>query len=115
MTRLHHLETANVERSNRREAKRRAIKERKRLATIGALQRMRQRTETVLMDLKNAVSLLDQSIEAELENSSTRDPHHFAFPMTVRSLIARRENLKATTASLSDELSKNDQRERAVA
>jgi hypothetical protein len=102
------FETSNFERSARAEVKRRAKEERKLLAMNDALRRMRQRTETMLIDLKNAVRLLDQSIEAELENNPTKDPHHFAFPMTVRALIARRENLKATVASLSDELSKND-------
>ena len=37
----------------------------------------------------------DQGIEAELENSPTKDPRHFAFPMTLRALIARRDNLKS--------------------
>jgi hypothetical protein len=45
MTQQHHLETANVERSNRAQAKRSAIEERKRLAMIDALEGMRQRTE----------------------------------------------------------------------
>lgn len=37
MTRLHHVEIVNSERSNRAEAKRRAIEERNRLAIIDAL------------------------------------------------------------------------------
>ena len=63
MTRLHHLKTADVERFNR-ETSRRTIEERKRLARIDGLQRMRQRTEAMLVDLKNADTLLDYSIEA---------------------------------------------------
>jgi hypothetical protein len=106
MTRQHHLETANVERSNRAQAKRRAIEERKHLAMIDALQRMRQRTEVALTDLKNAATLLDCSIETELQSSPTRDPRHFAFPMTARAWIARRDNLRATIAALSEELAR---------
>ena len=107
MTRLHHHETAKVGRSNRAEAKKRTIEERKHLALMAALRRWRQRTEAVLIDLKNAVALLDCSIEAELQSSPSRDPHHFAFPMTVRALIARRENLMATIAALSEELARD--------
>ena len=58
MTRQHHLKTADVERSNRARAKRRAIEERRHLVMIDALHRMRQRTEAVLTDLKNAATLL---------------------------------------------------------
>ena len=103
MTQQHHLETANVPRSNRIQAKRDAIEERKRLATIDALQRMRQRTEGVLTDLKNTATMLDYSIETELQSSPTRDPRHFAFPMTARALITRRDNLRATIAAISEE------------
>jgi hypothetical protein len=59
MTQLHHLQTPNEERSARAAAKQRAIQECKRLATIGALERLRQKTEAVLVDLKNAAALLD--------------------------------------------------------
>ena len=68
MTQLHHVETTNEQRSTRAAAKQRAFEERKRLAMIDALQRLRQRTEAVLADLKNAAALLDQSIEIELQN-----------------------------------------------
>jgi hypothetical protein len=56
------------------------------------------------MDLKNAATLLDFSIETELQTSPTRDPRHFAFPMSAKTLIARRDNLRATIAALSKEL-----------
>ena len=108
MTQLHQLETADVERSNRAQLKRDALEERKRLATIDALQRLRQRTEGVLTDLKNAAAMLDYSIETELQSSPTRDPRHFAFPMTVRALITRRDNLRATIAAISEELARGN-------
>jgi arginyl-tRNA synthetase len=114
MTRQYHLETG-VQRSNAAETKKRAIEERKRLATIDALQRTRQQAEAVVRDLKNVASLLDQSIEAELQSSPTRDPGHFAFPMTARALMARRDNLRATIAALCDEFAKHDRSEWAPA
>jgi hypothetical protein len=114
MTQLHHLQTPNEERSARAAAKQRAIQERKRLATIGALERLRQKTEAVLADLKNAAALLDGSIEIELQISPTRDPRDFAFPMTARALIARRDNLRATIAAISEELARGSYLERSA-
>src|SRR5215208_5698305 len=106
MTRQHHFETPDLERTDRAQAKKLAIEEHKRLAMIGALQRMRQRTEVVLTDLKNAAILLNHSIEAELKSSPTRDLGHYAFPMTARTLIARRRNLEATIEVLCKELAR---------
>jgi hypothetical protein len=108
MIQQHHFETADVERTNRAQAKKLAIEERKRLAMIGALHRMRRRTEAVLTDLKKAATLLNHSIEAELQSSPTRDPRHYAFPMTARALIARRDNLEATIHVLGKELARGD-------
>jgi hypothetical protein len=110
MTQLHHLETAREDRSTRAAAKRQAIEESKRLAMIDALQRLRQRTEAVLVDLKNAAALLDASIEVELQNSPTRDPRDVAFPMTARALITRRDNLRATIAPISEEMARERHR-----
>ena len=114
MTRQYHLETG-VQRPTPAQAKKRAIEERKRLAMIDALQRNRQQTEAVVQDLKNAASLLDQSIEAELQGSPTRDPGHIAFPMTARALMTRRDNLRATIAALCDELTRLSRTQWAVA
>lgn len=114
MTRQYQLETG-VERLTPAQAKKRAIEERKRLAMIDALQRTRHQTEAVVRDLKNAAVLLDQSIETALQESPTRDPGHFAFPMTVRALMTRRANLQATISALCDELSKPSRTELAPA
>jgi hypothetical protein len=114
MTRQYHLETG-VERLTPAQAKKRAIEERKRLAMIDALQRNRQQTEAVVQDLKNAAVLLDQSIEAELQGSPTRDPDHFAFPMAARALMTRRDNLRATIAALCGELTKHNRSQWVVA
>ena len=114
MTQLHHLETANEGKSARAAAHRHAIEERKRLTMIDALQRLRQRTEAVLADLKNAVASLDESIEIELQRSPTRDLRDFSFPMVARSLIARRDNLRATIAAISKEMARGSHRENSA-
>jgi hypothetical protein len=36
-----------------------------------------------------------------MDSSSIRDTSHFAFPMSARALITRRDNLKATIAAFS--------------
>jgi hypothetical protein len=115
VTRQRYFETKQLERSKRADTERRTIEERRRLATIGALQRMRQRTEAVLLDLKNAATLLDYSIETELQSSLTRDPRHVAFSMAARALMARRDNLRATIKALSEELARSNHLERVVA
>jgi hypothetical protein len=109
VTRQRYFETKQLERSKRADTERRTIEERRRLATIGALQRMRQ------LDLKNAATLLDYSIETELQSSLTRDPRHVAFSMAARALMARRDNLRATIKALSEELARSNHLERVVA
>ena len=98
----------SIDRSSRAQARLTAHDERKRLALIDGLQRCRQRTEAVLSDLKNVAALLDHSIQTELQNSPTRDHHDPAFSMVARSLITRRENLRATIETLSEELASNN-------
>ena len=66
-----------------------------------SIRQLRQQTEGMLRDLEGLVRLLDQAIEAELESESIKDPSHFAIPLSARVLIARRDNLKATIATLS--------------
>ena len=100
--RLPHHETT------RAQTRRRRTEERKRLALIDSLQLCRQRTEAVLLDLKNVATLLDYSIETELLNGPTRDPHDAAFSTVARSLITRRENLRATIETLSEELAQDN-------
>ena len=101
-------ETAYSQRRVRAKTRGNTTSDRKRLATIETLVKKRQQTETMLIRLHNDLRLLDQSVQAELENSTTKDPKHFAFPMAVRSLIARCENLRSTISMLSLELASND-------
>lgn len=106
MTRL--PQNKSIDRFSRAQARRIANEERKWLALIDAFQRWRLRTKAVLVNLKSAVTVLDYSIETELQSSPTRNPRDAAFPMTARALIARRDNLTATIAALSRELAKSN-------
>jgi hypothetical protein len=115
MNREFQFEAAYLQRRVRAEASRLTTLERRRLAVSDALVKRRQQTQAMLAGLQNDLRLLDQSIADELENSPTRDPLHFAFPMTVRALTARRDNLKATISLLLLELTKEDTRESAAA
>lgn len=104
MTDRYDFETVSTERQPGRAlalvAKRQAKEERKRQTLINAA----QQTEAAIRNLQRAVLVLDHSIEAELESSWIQDPSHFAFPMSARALITRRDNLRATIAALSDRL-----------
>ena len=106
MTRL--PQNKSIDRFSRAQARRIANEERKRLALIDAFQHWRLGTEAVLVNLKSAVTVLDYSIETELQNSLTRNPRDAAFPMTARALVTRRENLRATIETLSEELARDN-------
>ena len=71
---------------------------------LQAAQKEAERLRTMTSELQRIVTVLEANLEAELERSEIRDPSHYAFPMSARALIARRENLKATIASLLDRL-----------
>jgi hypothetical protein len=58
----------------------------------------------MIAKLDLAVSSLDDSISAVLETARVRDPSHYAYPIAVRTMTARRENLKSTIAILSEQL-----------
>src|ERR1700682_1415785 len=46
-------------------------------------------------------------ITAVLDRSHVTDPQHHAFPISARTMIARRDNLKTTIATLSDQLARS--------
>ena len=62
------------------------------------------RLRTVIADLGQEIANLDISIASELALARVRDRAHFAYPISVRMMQARRENLKASVAALSDRL-----------
>ena len=99
MTHQSCFDTVNTEGA----AKRRAREERKRLDYLNAAQKRQRATEVMLRDLQRTVAMLEESIKAELESVWIKTPSHFAFPMNARELVARRDNLKATIAALTDQ------------
>jgi anti-sigma-K factor RskA len=75
--------------------KEREIENRKRTAT---------RLQTMIASLEQEIANLDASIVSELALSDVRKSSHFAYPISARTMDARRKNLKATVAALSDRL-----------
>ena len=58
-------------------------------------------TKALIAKLELTLRGLQIDIDSALENAEFRDPTHFAFPIFVRTLIARRDNIKDTIAALS--------------
>jgi hypothetical protein len=63
---------------------------------------------SMIASLNNTISILDRSIAADLEKSPVRDPRHYAFPISAKTMIARCDNLKGTITALSERLSSLD-------
>jgi len=59
-----------------------------------------QRLAILLADIHHTVRNLELSIEAEQDRARNHDPSHYAYPLTARMMIMRRNNLKATVAAL---------------
>ena len=107
MTDQHDFETSDIKRGEDRPgsarlAKREALDESRRQKKFDAAQREAVQLQATIADFERGLLALQLSIEAELKSVWIRDPSHFAFPITARVLVARRDNLKATIAALSD-------------
>lgn len=75
---------------------------------IEARKRTVSRIRTMLVELEREVANLDVSISSELTLARVRDPAHPAYPISARMMEARRQNLKATVAALSERLALMD-------
>jgi hypothetical protein len=62
------------------------------------------RIHDLIKGLECAVSSLNGSIDAVLEGVQVRDPSHVAYPVAVRAMSARRDNIRGTIAVLSRQL-----------
>jgi hypothetical protein len=89
-------------------AKRDAQSEVRKQREIEAKKRTAMRLRTVIADFERETANLDVSISSELAFARVRDPSHFAYPISARMMQARRENLKATVAALSERLALTD-------
>jgi hypothetical protein len=58
------------------------------------------RIETFIARLARTAELLDEDIKGEEEGASVWDPRDPGYPMRARTLRTRRDNLRATIASL---------------
>jgi uncharacterized metal-binding protein YceD (DUF177 family) len=90
-------------------AKRKATDESRRQAEIDIARRRRVlQTRAAIDEFERAVLNLDLQIAAELECARVRDPSHVAYPIAVRTMVVRRDNMKATIAALSEQLTRID-------
>jgi hypothetical protein len=116
MTTQYHSETVKDQIDNRHPERVRAILVKSRAQHEVRKQREIERQlrearqlQSIISNLEREVANLDDSIISELALSSVRQPSHFAYPISARTMQARRENLKTTIAALSDRLSNGSQ------
>jgi hypothetical protein len=111
MTAQYHFETMEDKRENTHPGRVRALLARRQAQNeirmqreIEIKRRAAKQLRTIIVNLEREVVNLDDSIGSELALASIRDPSHFAYPISVRTMQARRENLRTTIAALSDQL-----------
>lgn len=114
MTEQHHIETTRIQLSGRRRlrtlfAKRRSPDEHGKQRAIDVNRRAATQIRTMIARLKHDISKLEDRIKSDLERARMRDPSHHAYPISVRTWSARRENLKTTIAVLLERLALLDQ------
>jgi len=85
--------------------RRRAQQETQGQKHVEAKQSDARRLQTLIISLAREIANLDESIASELALSRDREPSHFAYPVSVSMMRARRENLNNTIEGLTDRLS----------
>ena len=115
MTDQHYFDTAETARRSDHPgrklsilAKHQAQNEARKQREIEIKRRAATQLRTMIVTLEREVANLGDGISSELMLARVRDPSHFAYPISVKTMQARRENLKATIAALSDRLALND-------
>jgi hypothetical protein len=116
MTDQHYFETTEIKRGSNHPgrirallAKRQSQEESRKQREVATNSRAAVQIRAIIAKLDRDVSSLGDSINADLERARVRDPSHFAYPISVRTMTARRENLKATIAMLLERLAKGRQ------
>jgi hypothetical protein len=71
-------------------------------------QRVATQLRAMIRTLEFEAAQLDNSICSELELARVRDPSHFGYPISVRTMTMRRDNLKISIAALSRRLAVAD-------
>jgi hypothetical protein len=113
MTSQYYFETVEIEGENNHPArvqtllaKRQAQNEVRKQKEIEVKRRTATQLGMMIASIERDIANLDVSINSELEVARVRKP--FAYPIAARTMQARRENLKATVAALSDRLGLTD-------
>jgi len=73
--------------------------------TSRTLVREAKSIETMIADMRRVIQVLDCDIQTEDERSGTFDLSHPHYSVLSKTLLARRDNLKATIAALEARLS----------
>ena len=76
-----------------------------RTETLQQIAATRLRMAKLVNDLRRSVNILTENIELNEAQTGVRDLKSCAYPVMARSLRARRDNLRATIASLEGQLS----------
>jgi hypothetical protein len=115
MTSQYYFETVEIEGENNHPgrvqallAKRQAQNEARKQREMEVKRRTAIRLRMMIASIEQDIANLDASISSELALARVRKPFHFAYPIAARTMQARRENLKATVAALSDRLALTD-------
>ncbi len=111
MTEQCHSETVKIKCGNNHPGRVRALlakrlrqNEARKQKEIDIKRRAATQLRTMIANLEREVANLGDVIRSELALARVRDPSHFAYPISARTMQARRENLMATIAALSDRL-----------
>ena len=91
-----------------RQKKLRLIAQRRKTHQQTAAQSKAALIRGMISNLTRAVTILNASIEADLESARVRDPAHFAFPTAIRAMMVRRDNLQASMVALTERLADTD-------
>jgi hypothetical protein len=65
----------------------------------------RERLAVLLESLRHDAGFLEANIAHEEYRTGRRDPSHYSYPIAARTMVQRRDNLKATIAALEQRLS----------
>jgi hypothetical protein len=87
---------------------RQAHNEIRRKSEIEIKRRTAAQLRATIVGFEREVANLDESISSELALASIHEPSPFAYPSSVRTMVARRDNLNASIVALSDRLAKLD-------
>jgi hypothetical protein len=81
-------------------AKRQRQIEIRRQAELAAARQAEAQIRSLTAHLEAEVANLDARVTADLAKATIKDPSHYAFSVSIKAMIARRDNLKSTIRAL---------------